>query len=127
MDGTLSTDGNVFDAGLGGASAAGTVTTVVRGDGVASDGLLKGDVNRDWVVNGSDFALLGGNWQQAGGWDQGDFNIDGQVNGSDFALLGGNWQQSATPPLAAGAVPEPSSIALLCLISVLLVVVRRGK
>lgn len=47
-----------------------------------------GDLNGDGSVNGSDLAILLGNW---GGSGEGDINGDGSVNGSDLAILLGNW------------------------------------
>ncbi len=71
-----------------------------------------GDANRSGFVDGSDFAILAGNWQTSGKvWEDGDFNGDGNVDGSDFALLAGNWQTG--PAAAVAAIPEPASIAML--------------
>jgi hypothetical protein len=85
-----------------------------------------GDANRDGVVNGSDFALLGANWQGTGKtWDQGDFNDDGLVNGSDFALLGGKWQVTKVP-VAIQGVPEPSTLAMFGLAGALFAARRRS-
>ncbi|WP_168205060.1 PEP-CTERM sorting domain-containing protein [Bythopirellula goksoeyrii] len=115
-------------------AAAGPETIVlgggdgVRGDSVATDGLRPGDANRDGTVNLSDFTILGSpaNYNQPGGWDQGDFNSDGQVGLSDFTILGSpaNYNTSAASP-AIGAVPEPSSIALVMFSLASLVGVRR--
>ena len=53
---------------------------------------LNGDANLSGSVDGSDFALLAGNFGTTGrAWGQGDFNADGRVDGSDFALLAGNF------------------------------------
>jgi fibronectin-binding autotransporter adhesin len=59
---------------------------------------LYGDINLDGNVNGSDFAILAGNFGHnvTGGWEQGDLNYNGTVNGSDFSLLAGNFGKSAT-------------------------------
>jgi hypothetical protein len=57
--------------------------------------LLNGDANYDGAVNGSDFALLAGNFGRTGlKWSNADFNFDGDINGSDFALLAGNFGKS---------------------------------
>lgn len=112
--------------------ASGDITSVTRGDSETSLGLegaglglLPGDANRDGSVNGSDFALLGGSWQQAADWDGGDFTgADNFVDGSDFALLGGNWQQSQVP-VAISAVPEPTSVVLFSLSFAGLLATRR--
>jgi hypothetical protein len=108
---------------------------------------LAGDANRDGSVNGTDFALLAGNFGVASGadWGRGDFNGDGAVNGSDFALLAGNFgKMGGDPPVFGGgaflsasgsaAVPEPSALGLLALPAFLLrrrgqgaVAARRGR
>jgi probable HAF family extracellular repeat protein len=87
---------------------------------------LPGDANRDGSVNGTDFALLAGNFGVLSGadWSRGDFNGDGAVNGTDFALLAGNFGRSAGgAALAEGgvlalgsqpaALPEPSAVCML--------------
>jgi autotransporter-associated beta strand protein len=101
---------------------------------------VTGDANLDAAVNGSDFALLAGNFGKTGQmWPTGDFNYDGSVNGSDFALLAGNFgktlaSQAAAPGVTAsdwqalesfGAsigvpVPEPAAAGLLALSGVAL-------
>ncbi len=103
---------------LSGATAVATTfgTQSVRGDGVATDGLLPGDANRDGAVDGTDLTILGGNWLGVAGWDGGDFNSSLGVDGTDLTILGGNWLSSAVPPAvgAVTAVPEPTSVVLLC-------------
>jgi hypothetical protein len=75
---------------------------------------LAGDLNRDRAVNGTDFAILAGNFGKAGmTFAQGDLNGDGSVSGSDFAMLAANFGKSlpAAPALvsasAAAAAPSP--------------------
>jgi fibronectin-binding autotransporter adhesin len=83
---------------------------------------LLGDANLDGKVNGTDFAILATNFNQAvTAWDQGDFNYDGKANGSDFALLASNFNQGASQAATAALdafaaanglmadVPEPST------------------
>ena len=96
-----------------------TVVPIVRGDSVSQEGagkgLIPGDANRDGIVNGSDAAILAGNWQTspASGWDGGNFTgATGLVDGSDAAVLAGNWQATQVP-VSVAAVPEPASIAML--------------
>jgi len=128
--GANSTDANVFNAGTtttplpaGGVVAAGTVTTIVRGDSLISlglnanpaAGLYAGDVDRNGVVNINDFGALSANYNPAGSgktWDQGDFNDDGVVNINDFGALSTNYGKPASPA-PVSAVPEPTSIVLL--------------
>jgi YVTN family beta-propeller protein len=89
-----------------------------------------GDANRDGGVNGSDFAILAGNFGKSGRqWTDGDFTMDGTINGQDFALLAANfgksWTGGPAPALTASdwaalesygssigvQVPEPSAAA----------------
>jgi autotransporter-associated beta strand protein len=84
---------------------------------------LLGDANLDGKVNGTDFAILATNFNQAvTGWDQGDFNYDGAANGNDFAFIASNFNQgasqSALDAFAAAngllaEVPEPGMMAIL--------------
>jgi hypothetical protein len=96
---------------------------------------LDGDVNQDGKVTLGDAAILGANWQHAGGWSQGDITGDGQVTLGDAAILGQNWGAEAPwygmsegAGVAGGAVPEPATLALLALGALCLVGYRvRGK
>ncbi len=69
------------------------------------------DFNKDGMVNGFDLAA----WKTAfGSTAGGDADGDGDSDGNDFLL----WQRQYTGPnsaAAAGAVPEPSSVALIAL------------
>jgi hypothetical protein len=67
---------------------------------------LPGDANFDGAVNGTDFALLAGNFGKTGQtWNTGDFNFDSAVNGTDFALLAGNFGRTIPSPAAASLAP----------------------
>lgn len=111
--GTLAAGANEFVAGVATATTLGT--TSVRGDGVATDGLLPGDADRDGDVDGDDFNLLAFSFgNDPTTWDEGNFDSMNGTNGDDFNLLAFNFGNSASAP-AIAAVPEPSSIALICL------------
>jgi hypothetical protein len=73
---------------------------------------LLGDANLDGKVNGTDFDLMAGNFNQAvtAGWDRGDFNYDGAVNGNDFVLLANNFNQASqiAVPAVAGSESDVS-------------------
>jgi hypothetical protein len=77
---------------------------------------LPGDLNRDRSVNGTDFAVLAGNFGRSGtgvSFAGGDVNGDGGVNGSDFAILAGNFGRTVPAPAAVVAptavVQSPAS------------------
>ena len=79
---------------------------------------LSGDVNRDRAVNGTDFAILAGNFGKTGmTFPQGDANGDGTINGTDFAILAGNFGRTVPPPpppaavVAAASTPTPALAA----------------
>ena len=101
---------------------------------------LLGDANLDHKVNGTDFAILATNFNQAvTSWDQGDFNYDGKANGSDFAFLAANFNQGASQADVAALdafaaanglladVPEPASAGLIALSAISTLVRRKSR
>jgi ELWxxDGT repeat protein len=94
-------------------ATAGGSGTAMAADYVFDFFILTGDMNRDRSVNGSDFAILAGNFGKSGKtYDKGDLTGDGSVNGSDFALLAGNFGRTLpAPPASAVAVAAPSTPA----------------
>ncbi len=93
-------------------------------------GGLAADFNEDGIVDLLDLDVLGSNWQSTGATKAtGDANGDGTVDLLDLDVLGGQWQQSSSfaEALAASgiAVPEPGSLVLLGLGS--LMVARRRR
>ncbi|MCC6682472.1 MAG: hypothetical protein IT445_16350, partial [Phycisphaeraceae bacterium] len=77
---------------------------------------------------------LGDNWQSTtANWSQADFTGDNVVNLSDLQILGDNWGFGVGPDVSFDealaqvgiAIPEPAT-ALLCSISVLALLKRRG-
>jgi len=117
------TDANTLQSTTLGDEALNANTTfVVRGDSFVglglntppTAGLLRGDANRDFVVNPTDFNLLAANFGGTGKtWDQGDFNDDGNVNPTDFNFLAANF--TLTSPAPVTAIPEPASLGMLAL------------
>ena len=98
----------------------------VRGDSLSTlglesgTGLFAGDANRDGAIGPADLGAVGLNWSPTGttaGWDDGDFNDDGAVGPADLGAVGLGWDplgNNYTPP-AIGAVPEPTTLALVML------------
>lgn len=92
-----------------------------------SGAYLLGDANLNGLVDSEDLNAVGISWQNTSvtAWSEGNFEIDGDgVNAVDLNALAIHWQQSA--PLAASAVPEPSS-AVFLLGSLLAMMLRRRK
>src|SRR5439155_9450702 len=90
-----------------------------------------GDANLDGTLNGDDYFQIDSHFNQDGtifGYYNGDFNYDGSINGDDYFIIDSNWNtgSSATPfptgSAASGAlaVPEPASLALLALSTLLM-------
>jgi len=72
---------------------------------------LEGDANLDGKVNGEDFVLMSGSFNQSvtAGWDQGDFDYSGAVNGTDFVLQAENFNQAAQ--IAVPAVVQAAVVS----------------
>jgi xyloglucan-specific exo-beta-1,4-glucanase len=75
---------------------------------------LLGDANLDGKINGADFTLMAGNFNDSvtNGWDKGDFNYDGKVNGNDFVLLSANFNQAdqiAVPAVESASLTVAST------------------
>jgi hypothetical protein len=83
------------------------------------------DFNGDTFVNGLDFLR----WQQNVGTGnslaQGDANGDGAVNATDLGIWKAKFGQGGTGVAAAGAVPEPGTVALFGVALMGLAAVRR--
>lgn len=85
--------------------------------------ILQGDFNGDGDVDGDDFLIWENNFPTITGalrFD-GDANGDGAVDGNDFVL----WQRNFMLPAALGQTPEPASLSLLVLGTLLLLSPRR--
>lgn len=67
-------------------------------DSVLDFFVLRGDANRDRVINITDLGILATNWQQSPRtFSQGDFNDDGTVDITDLGILATNWQKELAP------------------------------
>ena len=76
---------------------------------------LRGDANLNGAVDAQDLNSLGVNWQQPVAlWSAGDFSANGTVAAEDLNALGIHWQESIAAA-GASAVPEPSTLSLLCI------------
>jgi hypothetical protein len=110
------TKANVFTvAGVGNAPPAintileATITTQTRNN-IAT---LPGDVTLNKTVNLDDLTILSTNFGQSNRiWQQGDLNGTKTVTLDDLTILSTRFGQSAAVA-AAGAVPEPSTLALV--------------
>ena len=87
---------------------------ILRVIGIA---LLEADFNEDGAVDGDDFLIWQGGFNQFPDGDatkaQGDANVDGYVDGDDFLI----WQTQfgSADGSGSGAVPEPTAIAVMIL------------
>jgi autotransporter-associated beta strand protein len=106
-----------------------------------------GDGNLDGVTNSADYTLLVANFKKTGAnWGMGDYNQDGVVNSLDYTALVANFKKTLSgeanlqPDTASvpsvgvgaigggtGAVPEPTSLALLGLGAAALLTRRRRR
>ncbi len=111
------------------------VNTVVGDPLMTWKQIIPGDINMDGMVDISDLAIMGANWDltgQAGGalWGEGDLNGDGAVDISDLSILGAYWGTSIAADSAdqviyrlnAAPIPEPAMGKLLatCFFALLL-------
>lgn len=95
----------LYEDGPGGGSAIDSVRLMAT---------YRGDANGSGDVTLIDLDALGVGFGQAGTWQNGDFNYDGQVTLLDLDALGVSFGQSVPTAPASPAVPEPASLALVC-------------
>ncbi len=68
------------------------------------------DLDGDFLINGSDLAILLGDWGQCTDECEADFNGDGIVNADDLALLLGHWNSYSGDPLSVDLPQEEKEI-----------------
>ena len=98
---------------------SGTVQVSNFGDELdALDLFLRGDLDGDGFVGINDLNIILANWNQPvpPGNPSADVNADGFVGITDLNVVLGNWNAGVPlPPGSGAAVPEPASLALICL------------
>jgi hypothetical protein len=101
-------------------------TDGVRGDSVAVDGLLAGDVDRNGTTDVSDLnVILNGFFGPAVGWNAGDIaGNNGTIDVADLNAVLNTFFGTAPNP-AVTAVPEPASFALLAAAGMMLGLARK--
>lgn len=91
-----------------------------------------GDANMSGLADGDDLVVLANNFGEAGGWNQANFNGTELADGDDLVILANNFgegmgipglppEEAAGAGLSAGGgnVPEPTSVVLLVIGSLL--------
>lgn len=84
----------------------------------ALDLFLQGDLDGDGFVGINDLNIILANWNQTvpPGNPAADVNADGFIGIADLNIILANWNTGAPlPPSASASVPEPASLAMLCL------------
>ena len=84
---------------------------------------IAGDANGDGFIDDGDLSRVLANWGKNTDWAHGNFNGDSIVNDDDLSFLLANW----TGPPIGGAVPEPATLGLLAMGSVVLARRRRPR
>jgi hypothetical protein len=95
-----------------------------------------GDANVDGIVNDDDVTIVGASYAPGipkPSWALGDFDYNGFVDDDDVTLLGAFYSPSASPlavtaegaSIGAVPVPEPSMLALLCIVITAIVIVSQ--
>ena len=78
-------------------------------DGSGRIGTMRGDMNLDGLINGTDLAIMGVGFGGTGLYADGNLNCDGFINGTDLAILAVNFGYIAPP----APTPEPVTLSLL--------------
>jgi PEP-CTERM motif len=117
---------DVRASGKPGADITGEYELYVMGFIPPPPPFLAGDLNEDGFVGIDDLNIVLANWNDTvtvGSLIDGDPNGDGFVGIADLNIVLGNWNAGTPPP--GGAVPEPTTLALLGFGGVLVVSRRR--
>ena len=88
---------------------------------------IPGDVDGDGWVEGDDLAIVINNWGRTGlGPAGGDLNVNGTVDEPDYNEVVSSWGNGTPVPEPPNNTPEPASLGLLLLGSLLVLRRRRG-
>jgi hypothetical protein len=87
-------------------------------------GSPSGDADYDGLVDGLDYVIWSNNYKQPGNWGDANFNGDVVTDGLDYVIWSNNYG-FGYPVSPGGAVPEPGTLSLLALASVVLIRRRR--
>jgi hypothetical protein len=112
--------------------------TTFRGQPVDSTAVIMAftrtaDADLDGVVGDNDVTIVGASYAPGvagASWALGDFDYNGFVDDNDVTLLGAYYDPGATPlasPAAVAAVPEPSTVVLLSVMSAVLLLKLRWR
>jgi hypothetical protein len=120
------------DKALGYATAGELSISTFDGISVSSTDILvkytwKGDANLDGKVNLTDENIVLNNLGSPGDWAHGDLNYDGSVGLSDFNFVSNTLGDGSSSPLAIVATPEPGSLIVLSLGTIVLTKRRRAR
>jgi hypothetical protein len=113
-----STVASATDKAIGYATAGELGISTFDGLAVSSTDILvkytwKGDANLDGEVDLSDLNIVDNHEGTSGDWSEGDLNYDGSVDLSDLNLVLNHLGDGESSPLAVSETPEPASLVIL--------------